>query len=81
MHYVKKYVVVIARISETGEPRPMYIGWEDNRYFKVDKVLEALPAASLKAGGQGLRFKLRIGQAITYVFFENPAWFVECRVD
>ncbi|WP_133966817.1 hypothetical protein [Eubacterium limosum] len=81
MHYVKKYVEVVARISENGEPKPMYIGWEDNRYFKVDKVLEVLPAASLKAGGQGLRFKLRIGQATTYVFYENPAWFVEKRVD
>lgn len=81
MHYVKKYVEVVARISENGEPKPMYIGWEDNRYFKVDKVLEVLPAASLKAGGQGLRFKLRIGQTTTYVFYENPAWFVEKRVD
>lgn len=76
MHYVKKYVEVVARISENGEPKPMYIGWEDNRYFKVDKVLEVLPAASLKAGGQGLRFKLRIGQVTTYVYYENPAWFV-----
>lgn len=81
MHYVKKYVEVVARISENGDPKPMYIGWEDNRYFKVDKVLEVLPAASLKAGGQGLRFKLRIGQTTTYVFYENPAWFVEKRVD
>lgn len=81
MHYEKKYVEVVARISETGEPQPMYIGWDDNRYFKVDKIIEARPAASLKAGGQGIRYKLKIGRAISYVYYENPAWFVERRVD
>lgn len=81
MQYEKRYVEVIAKIRENGSILPMYIGWEDNRYFKVDEVIEVRQAASLKAGGQGIRFQVRIGNAVSYVYYEKPCWFVEKRVN
>lgn len=36
-------------------------------------------AASLKAGGTGLRYRCLIGGRERYLFFEDPRWFVEQR--
>ena len=36
-------------------------------------------AASLKAGGQGMRYPIRINGRQTYLYYENPNYFVEAR--
>ena len=36
-------------------------------------------AASLKAGGAGTRYTVRIGRSETYLFNEDGRWFVERR--
>ncbi|MBS5518263.1 MAG: hypothetical protein KHX17_06955 [Clostridiales bacterium] len=58
---------------------PRAVQWEDGRVFTIDKVLDVRPAASLKAGGQGVRYTCRIRDRETYLFYENPRWFVERR--
>lgn len=47
--------------------------------FAVDRVLDVCRAASLKAGGQGIRYTCRIAGKITYLYFEDPQWFVEAK--
>lgn len=81
MKYEKLYVEVTARFTEEGEIIPLKILWEDGRYFFVDKVLDIRPAASLKAGGAGIRYTCRIDRQETYLFLEENRWFVEkiCR--
>lgn len=73
----KHYVEVLARIDEDGRVTPVSITWEDGRVFEIDRVLDVRQAASLKVGGTGMRYLVRIGQTTTYLFYENPRWFVE----
>ncbi len=71
----RKYVEVVARFDENGDLCPLAIIWEDGRRFDIRRQ-----ATSLKVGGNGLRFIVRIGSQETYLFYENPKWYVEAKV-
>lgn len=73
----KHYVEVLARTDEEGRVSPVAITWSDGRVFEIDRVMDMRQAASLKVGGMGIRYLVRIGARTTYLFFENPRWFVE----
>lgn len=75
----KVYVAVQARFEPDGRLQPLSVTWEDGREYAVDRVLEARRAASLKAGGAGMRYRVRIGRTETYLFREEDKWFVERR--
>ena len=77
MKYRKKYVEVTARFDTEGRIIPLKILWEDGSSFFVDKVLDVRPAASLKAGGAGIRYTCRINRLEKYLFLEENRWFVE----
>ena len=72
-------VNVIARHDEQGRVRPLEVEWEDGRRFEVDKLLDVRRAAALKAGGQGLRYTVRILGKETYLFEDEGRWFVEAK--
>jgi len=73
----KIYVTVKAIFYADGLLRPMSIIWEDDREYTIDKVTDIRRAASLKAGGTGLRYTCRINGKDTYLFLEEGRWFVE----
>ena len=73
------YVNVIARHDEQGKVRPLEVEWEDGRRFGVDKLLDVRRAAALKAGGQGVRYTVRILGRETYLFEDEGRWFVEAK--
>ena len=73
----KVYVDVTAKFATTGDIIPLSIQWEDGRRFDIDRVLDICPAASLKAGGAGIRYKCRIRNKETYLYLEENKWFVE----
>lgn len=73
----KVYVEVMVRFDREGNMTPLSVLWEDGRTFEVDRVLDVRRAASLKAGGIGLRFTCRIAGRETFLFYEDPRWFVE----
>ena len=73
----KVQVAVDVHFDIDGEMTPLSIEWEDGRIFSIDKVVDKRQAASLKAGGQGVRYICRIMKKETYLFYENPTWFVE----
>lgn len=75
----KSYVTVTARISEDGTIHPLSILLEDGRSYEIDAVKAVCRAASLKAGGAGIRYTIRIGNRETYLFDEDGRWFVELR--
>lgn len=80
MDKVKLYVKVEAEFSEDGALRPKCIIWEDGRRFEIDRVTDCRRAASLKAGGAGLRYTCMIGGSPHYLFYEeNYKWFVEAK--
>lgn len=77
MQIKKRYVKVTAQFDEDGNIKPLMIYWPDGRKFEIEEIYDIRPAASLKAGGQGTRFYCRILNTDTYIFYENPKWFVE----
>lgn len=80
VHRVKRYVAVVARHDESGCVMPLAVEWDDGRRFEIDEVRDVRRAASLKTGGDGMRYTIRIGENVTYLFFEGPRWFVEEKV-
>ena len=75
----KIVVEVVARFDTAGGLTPLWMGWEDGRRFGIDRVLDVRRAASLKAGGVGIRYTVRISGKERYLWFEDMAniWFVE----
>lgn len=73
----KIYVDVEALHTKDGALLPMSIRWIDGREYAVDRVLDVRKAASLKAGGIGIRYTCRICGKERYIWYENPSWFVE----
>lgn len=73
----KVFVEVTAKFDRMGNLTPLSIVWEDGTEYTVDKVIDQRRAASLKAGGQGVRYTVRIRGKETFLFYEAPHWFVE----
>ena len=72
----KKYVKVYLEIDENGKKTPKVIIYNDQK-FEVDRVIDIKNCPSMKVGGVGERYKVRIQGKETYIFFENNKWFVE----
>jgi len=76
----KEYVSILAQISADGAIQPLCVLLQDGRKYDIDEIKEKSRAASLKAGGCGIRYTVRIGTRETYLFDEDGRWFVELRV-
>jgi hypothetical protein len=74
---VKQFVGVISRHDPDGRNTPLEIVWEDGRRFEIDKVLDVRRAASLKAGGAGIRYTCRIRNRNIFLYDEEGRWFLE----
>lgn len=72
-------VGVVARYDTAGKVVPLSVTWTDGRVFEVSRVYGVCRAASLKAGGQGLRYSCRIAGKDAYLYFDDPVWFMEGR--
>lgn len=79
MNTYKVFVGVTARFEPDGKIIPLSVLWEDGRTFEIDKILDVRRAASLKAGGAGIRYTVRIGRRETFLFLEEGRWFVQRR--
>lgn len=75
----RAYVKVIVEVSPEGRTRPLAVEWEDGRRFEVDRLMDVRRAAATKAGGQGMRYTVRIRGRETYLFEDDGRWFVEAR--
>ena len=75
----KVFVTVTAEHDSNGSCRPLSITWEDGRICEIDRIMDIRQAASLKAGGCGIRYTCRIRGRETYLFDEDGRWFVEAR--
>ena len=75
----KKYVEVTAKFDVDGTVVPLEIQWEDGTKFEIDRILDIRRAASLKAGGAGIRYTCRIRGRVKYLWLEESRWFVEAK--
>lgn len=76
----KKYVDVVARHDSNGSVVPLSVVWDNGTTYEIDRVLDKRQAASLKVGGNGVRYLVRIGEKETFLYYEGPLWFVEAIV-
>ena len=86
MNGSKVYVKVESVTMPDGRMIPQTLYWEDGLPYRIDKVTDIKSAASMKAGGCGDRYTIRVNGKETYLFFERNAsvtgnnigrWFVE----
>jgi hypothetical protein len=56
---------------------PVAFVWEDGTRYKVDSVIDMRRAASLKAGGVGMRYTVNVRGKETFMFLEEDRWFME----
>ena len=79
----KVYVEVTADFKPDGTIYPRSFKWEDGNRYEIDRILDMRRAASLKAGGTGLRYKVRVRHRETFMFLEDGSgtfrWFMERR--
>ncbi len=73
----KTFVTITAEHDTNGIVMPKILHWDDGRKFEVEKVFDVRMAASLKAGGQGLRYTCRIANKQVYLFCDEGKWFIE----
>ena len=80
----KIYIDVLATFDRSGHIRPLRLLWRDGRAYAIDRVLDERPAPSLKAGGQGRRYTVRIQGHERFLFLEDAEgdgnclrWFIE----
>ena len=73
---MKQYVSVTARFDSDGNILPLFINWDDGRVFPIDRITDIRYAASLKAGGAGIRYTCRIKQNEKHLFLEENRWFI-----
>lgn len=74
---MKQYVSVTAKFDPDGNIIPLRINWDDGRSFEIERVTDVRFAASLKAGGAGIRYTCRIKSREKYLFLEENRWFIE----
>ena len=79
--YNSIYVSVVEVRYKDGRLLPLALVWENGKRYKIDKVLDVRPAASFKAGGAGMRYKIRVRDRETFLFLEEDKtgakWFLE----
>lgn len=70
---------VTVKFDKEGNITPLSVTWKDGMIYEIDKVVDKRRAASLKAGGIGMRYTCRILNQDSYLFYEEPRWFVEAK--
>ncbi len=73
----KIYISVKAVFFPDGGFKPTSLVWEDGREYQIDRVTDIRRAASLKAGGTGIRYTCRVAGKQVYLFLEEDRWFME----
>jgi len=77
----KVYVDVNEDRLKDGRLIPLSFVWEDGRRYEIDRVIDVRPAASLRAGGVGLRYTVRVRNRETFLYLEEEGgvskWFME----
>ncbi len=73
----KRYVEVLAHFSFEGEIRPFKFRDEEGGVYRIERILDVRPAASLKAGGAGIRYICRVGPNVIHLYHDGDSWFIE----
>ena len=76
----KLYVDVNVRFTDSGKMLPQVITLPDGRSYEIDRITDCRRAASMKAGGTGIRYTCKIRGKESFLWYEeNYKWFVESK--
>jgi hypothetical protein len=56
----KTFVKVMAEHDENGKTKPLALTWTDGKQYDIDRVTDVRMAPSLRGGGLGMRYTVRI---------------------
>ena len=73
----KIFVKVFAEHDENGKTKPLALTWTNGKQYGIDRVTDVRLAPSLKGGGLGMRYTVRIGGKEVYLFEDEGRWFLE----
>ncbi len=76
----KKYIKVVSDFDSTGYMQPRAIIWEDGRIFKIDRVKDFRPAASMGIDCGSDCYIVLIGGEEKHLFFERLSPLFPSRV-
>lgn len=74
---MKQKVAVVVLHTKEGDLIPLFIVWDNMVKYPIDKVISKQKAASLKSGGFGIRYTIRVQNQYRYLFYEYSGWFIE----
>ena len=78
MESSKVYVDVTAGCSKEGVLTPKSFRWTGGSVYEIQRVKDIRRAASLKAGGVGMRYTCIVNGRESYLYYEdNNMWFME----
>ena len=78
MENSKIYVDVNATFSKDGRLIPKSFIWTDGHVYEIQRVKNVCRAASLKAGGVGMRYTCVVDGRESHLYYEdNNMWFLE----
>ena len=73
----KIFVKVTAEHDTDGKTKPLALVWTDGKKYEIDRVMDVRQAPSLRGGGVGMRYTVRIRGKEVYLFEDEGRWFVE----
>lgn len=78
MESSKVYVDVNATFSKDGRLIPKSFIWTDGHVYEIQRVKNVCRAASLRAGGVGMRYTCVVDGRESHLYYEdNNMWFLE----
>lgn len=72
---LRKDVCVKVLMKPDREILPISILWEDDKEYKIDKILSASPSF-LDGGGMGLRYRVKVYGKIKDLYLDGYVWFL-----
>ena len=76
----KRYVDVVSITDRDGIVTPLRIVWRDGTAFDITEVVSRDRRYSHAANHAVLRYGIRGRDRSTYLYYENPRWYVEAKV-
>lgn len=76
----KVRVQVNVDFDPDGNVTPNSFVWEDGKKYDIDRIVDIKRAASLRAGGSGLRYTVRVLGKETFLFRDGEIWFMERKI-
>ena len=71
MESSKVYVNVMAEFTKDGRLLPRSFIWKDGQVYEIQRVTDVRRAASLKAGGVGIRYACIVNGRESHLFYED----------